>query len=250
MEKRPSYNLSEEELAYIGDYLNDALDANERSAFEVRLREDLLFRQKVNEVRALLIGVREANLAEQLDSFHAGLQESTREATNRKPLWRNITWLAAAAILLFAAIGFWFFWPGQPPEKQLFSQYYKGDPGLPTLMGTSDNYAFEEAMVDYKTGDFRKALEKWRPLLAESPENDTLNYFIGVAYLADNRPDSAVVFLNEVVNMPASVFRSDAYWYKALALLKQGKRTDALEVLSHTEHHAKDSLSHAITALP
>lgn len=250
MEKRPSYDLSEEELAYIGDYLNDALDASERSAFEKRLQEDRVFNQKVNEVRALLIGVRETNLAQQLDSFHTELQKNARRSIHIKSFWRDTRWLAAAAVLLVTAVCFWLFWQRQTPEQQLFSQYYKEDPGLPTLMGTSDNYVFEAAMVDYKTGDFQKALKKWRPLLAESPGNDTLNYFIGVAYLADNRPDSAVMFLSEVAGTPASTFQSDAYWYKALALLKQGKRTDALEVLSHTEHHAKDSLLHAITALP
>ncbi|PPK99165.1 hypothetical protein [Parapedobacter indicus] len=249
MEKLPPYDLPGNELAYISDYLNGALDASAQRAFEERLHRDPLFKQKVDEVRWLLVGVREANLAEQLDSFHAVLPGNKEEVTHTKAFRRQMTWLAAA-ILVFGIVGAWLFWSRQTPEQRLFSQYYRADPGLPTLMGPSDDYAFEEAMVDYKTGNFRKAIDKWRPLLADGRENDTLNYFIGVAYLAANEPDSATMFLDHVVGISASAFRSDAHWYKALALLKQGQSEAALKALRHTEHPAKDALLHAIKILP
>src|SRR5690606_21896669 len=198
------------------------LGADERSVFDERLRDDPVFERKVEEVRALLVGIKEANIAEQLNLFHAELQpEEAVISTSSKPLWQRIRWLAAAAVLVLTMVGLWFFRSAQPQEQKLFSRYYKADPGLPTLMGTSDNYEFEEAMVDYKTGDFRKAIGKWYPLLVENRSSDTLNYFIGVAYLANSQPDSAVVFLDKVTAAPTSVFQSDAYWYKALAMLKQ-----------------------------
>lgn len=250
MEKKPSYNISEEELIRISEYLNGGLTSGERSALEDRMLADHEFRKKVDEVRALQIGIRETYLTEQLEAFHAKLPDTKRTVKVNNLFWRRSGWLAAAAVFVFAMISLWFFWPGQTPEQKLFSRYYKVDPGLPTLMGASDDYAFETAMVDYKMGNYQEALGKWQPLLMENPGNDTLNYFMGVAYLAVNRPDSALMLFDRTVGTPGSAFRSDAYWYKALALLKQGKSADALLALKRTEHHTKDSLLHAITLLP
>src|SRR5690606_13831875 len=115
----------------------------------------------------------ETALEGKLPGFHKQVQRT-------QPLTK-IRWLKWAAAASVAGILLWssyFFFANTPSEK-LFAQYYQPDPGLPTLMGISDNYVFENAMVSYKTGDYKKAIVDWQQLLQENMDNDTLQYFIG-----------------------------------------------------------------------
>ena len=78
-------------------------------------------------------------------------------------------------------------------------------------------------MVDYKQENYQAAIEKWKPLLSEKPENDTLNYFLGVAYLAEKKDREAIDYLSEVSNNQSSMFLQESYYYLGLALLKSGE---------------------------
>lgn len=242
MKKKPSYGLSEQELELISRYLHGELDTEERKAFEERLAADGELRQKVEEVEALAIGVREVNLADRLHEWHGEAADTGGGKAQVRPLYRRWWVVAVAAAVLLVTAGVWFLEWGQPMEKKLFARYYKPDPGLPTLMGVSDNYTFENAMVDYKTGDYQKAIAVWQQLLKENPASDTLNYFIGSAYLAEAEADSAAAYFDKVVAVPGSAFLSDAHWYKALTLLREGKKEEAIAELQRSGHHAKDAL--------
>ena len=103
----------------------------------------------------------------------------------------------------------------------MFLEYFSPDPGLPTVMGNNDNYPFYEAMVDYKEGNYDVAIKKWRGLLVSKPNNDTLNYFLGVAHLANDDSKSAIPYL-EKIDVSESFFGKDAKHYLGLAHLKSG----------------------------
>ena len=109
-------------------------------------------------------------------------------------------------------------------------------------MGVSDNYEFDKAMVDYKMGDYDKALKTWEGLLKDNANNDTLNYFIASAHLADNNPESSLAFFDKVIGSTNSVFLQDAQWYKALILLNKGNKQEAINLLQKTEHPDKEAL--------
>src|SRR4051812_67312 len=126
--------------------------------------------------------------------------------------------MAAAFIAAIITVGLYFA-NNQSAEEKLFASYYKADPGLATVMSVSDNYEFERAMVDYKTGNYSEALARWEKLAKENTMSDTLQYFIGSAYLAHNNPSAAVVYFDKVTAKPKSTFTDDAYWYKGMALL-------------------------------
>ena len=61
------------------------------------------------------------------------------------------------------------------------------------------------------------------PLWVEDkPENDTLNYFIGVAHLANKNVTEAIPFLERSIEAEDDfVFLDDAYFYLGLAYLKE-----------------------------
>ncbi len=77
-------------------------------------------------------------------------------------------------------------------------------------------------MVDYKQGNYDMAINKWEKLLAKKPENDTLNYFLGVSHLATGADNNAILFLKKVTNSN-SYFEKEARYYLGLAHLKNGE---------------------------
>nr|WP_303626606.1 tetratricopeptide repeat protein [Ferruginibacter sp. HRS2-29] len=101
-------------------------------------------------------------------------------------------------------------------------------------------------MVDYKTGKYSAAIDSWKKLLPLNPGNDTLNYFIGSAYLANKDGASAIGYFNDVLKTGRTAFSSEALWYKGLALIRLGKKDEAIEAISSSGHPQKAALLHKL----
>lgn len=233
MDKNTPQGLSEEELAYISRYLDGELGDEAQKAFEVRLAIDEVFRKQVAEVKALRLGIREANLAESLDDFHeAGGFSARSEKTIRKTIsirwWR---WGAAAAVLVL--FGVWKIWFSLPNNERLYQAYFDTDKGLPVEMSSKDtvNYMLYDGMISYKEGDYTDALAKWTQLANNSGYTDTLRYYIGMAQLNNDHVEEAIANLMEVVKQGRSDFHDRAVWYLALSYLKQGDEQSAISFL-------------------
>jgi tetratricopeptide (TPR) repeat protein len=109
-------------------------------------------------------------------------------------------------------------------------------------MSATDNYAFEKAMIDYKKGDYPAAIQAWDSLKKRQPANDTLNYFLGAAHLANKNHGQAVTYLKSVTASATSFFKGDAYWYLGLALLKEGKTEEARAAIQQSTNLNKKEL--------
>jgi tetratricopeptide (TPR) repeat protein len=158
--------------------------------------------------------------------------------TRRKSGW----WLAAASIvIIIGAVSMWYLASGNKNER-LFAVYFHPDAGLISGMGVSDNYVFDRAMIDYKTGKYEQAIDAWKELLQSNAANDTLNYFIGAAYLALKDAKSAEIYLRKVTADTTSLFTNEANWYLGLALLKQNKPEEALPYIQRSTHKEKETL--------
>lgn len=151
-------------------------------------------------------------------------------------------WLAAASVIIIAALGALLYFNSSTSDSKLFSNYYKPDPGLIGTMSVSDNYLFDHAMIDYKTGEYAKAISTWESLLKTHPVNDTLNYFLGSAYLAINNSTKALGYFKIVTNQQESYFYKDACWYMGLALLKDDKKKEAISFIEKSNHQNKEKL--------
>lgn len=230
-------NVSQEELESIERFWQGKFaDREEGKRLRERYANDVLWREKADGLRLFALAIQESELEDRLKDFHRHL-EAPRSI--RPKGWSK--WAVAACTIGLLFVGILFFF-SRTSEEKLFAQFYRPDPGLPTLMGVSDHYEFENAMVSYKMGNYGEAIEGWRQLLKTYPQNDTLNYFIGSAYLAEGNVESAVQSLNQVISVPGSVFRSDAYWYSALGQLKMNDRDEAIWALQRTRHPDKERL--------
>ena len=103
-------------------------------------------------------------------------------------------------------------------------------------MGTSSDYQFDRGMIDYKSRNYGAAIKIWEGVLDSKPNNDTLNYFLGSAYLAVKNTDKAIVFFEKVTLLPSGSFTKDAYWYIGLSYLKEGKTNQAVKFIQQSDH--------------
>ncbi len=81
----------------------------------------------------------------------------------------------------------WIYINRKTGPEQLFAKYYSADPSLITTMGGSDEYNFNKAMINYKTGKYKEAAYEWEALISLQAANDTLLYFTASAYLAQKK---------------------------------------------------------------
>lgn len=214
--------ISKELLETIERYLNGKLSSQELRDFERLLDLDEEFRVQVDDVRTMLLGVEAQSLKEQLDEFHQEIPISKKTITpQQKTRFLRYSQFAAAAAILIAVGGFWFF--STSNNERLYSKYFEPDPGLPTTMSSTNNYDFYDGMVKYKYGNYDLAISKWKALIAQTPENDTLNYFLGVAKMVNKNTAEAIPFLEHAIEAPDDfVFLNEAYYYLGLAYLKEG----------------------------
>lgn len=230
-------NSTQEELELIERFWQQRfMDSAEESRLKERYITDEAWRAKADEVRLWMLAIQESVLEDKLEGFHRQMGPPKKI----RPMgWQK--WAVAACTIGLLTVGILFFL-SKTPEEKLFAQYYRPDPGLPTLMGVSDHYIFESAMVDYKMGDYKKAIDSWKELLAESPGNDTLNYFMASALLADRQATQAIPFFEKVMADTRSHFLQDARWYQVMALLHIHEKSKAIAILEETEHPEKEDL--------
>lgn len=233
-------DIPQEEWEQIENYVRNTMPSAEKAAFEAGLSNDPALQRKVNNMRLLLMGLNEGVLHTKLESFHEELPQAAGQRKISRGLSPFKTWLAAASILLLAGIGGWLLLGKGNSNERVFAAYFKPDPGLITAMSATDNYAFERAMIDYKKGDYPAAIQTWDSLQKEQPANDTLRYFLGAAHLANDNSKAALPYLQ--ASAAAGFFKDDAVWYLGLALLKEGKKAEAVKALRQSAHPLKEEL--------
>ncbi|MBV7269876.1 tetratricopeptide repeat protein [Winogradskyella luteola] len=220
-------DISQEEFEKIEAYINGQLSNEDLLEFENRLKNENHLATKVEDIKIVLTGLETQTMKEQLDEFHNELSSNQDKTVVNQPKVRRFNWkrIAVAAILIIGLGSFWLF--GGSSNERLYAKYFTPDPGLPTTMGSNDNYEFYEAMVDYKQGDYKGAISKWESLRNLKPQSDTLNYFIGVAHLASKNEKIAISFLEDASKNPEFALKNDAHYYLGLAYLKAGNTKQA-----------------------
>ena len=238
-------NISQELFEAIERYINGTMEPDELKDFNDYLKIDPEFVAQVEDMKAMLLGIETQSLKEQLNTFHEEItKEKTLKVTSKKVHHLFFSKIAAAAAIIIAIGSIWFF-SGSANQK-IYTTYFKPDPGLATTMSSTDNFEFYEAMVYYKHKNYNLAIKKWQVLSNKKPDNDTLNYFLGVAYMANKNIEKAIPFLEKTIETTNSNFSllNDAYYYLGLAYLKEGNINLAKKYLSLSNtSNSKDIIS-------
>lgn len=222
--------VTQEEFEQIEAYLNHSLSDQDMVSIEERIKNDVVFKQKVEDIKIVIQGIEVQSMKEKLNEFHNKILLNS--ASNQKTIHTNWKKIAIAAVFVIAAGSIW--WMSNNSSSNLYDTYFSPDPGLPTTMSSNNNYEFYKAMVDYKQGNYNLALEQWQTQLKTKPENDTLNYFIGSALLANKQNTEAETYLNKVSKMPYNTFKNEALFYLGLIALKNNNTEKAIEYLENS----------------
>ena len=230
-------------LERIERFLNNEMSGEERDAFNQAMTANEQLRRQVNDVRLMMLGIQEQSLQEKLPGFHEGLEAGAAVvniATRKSPFIKK--WMAAAGTIVLLGTAYLLFRTGTNTNEKLFAQYYSADPGMITAMSTTDNYDFERAMVDYKTGNYAAALAVWEKMLQAEPANDTLVYFAGAASIQLRKEKKAEGYFSRIVKEKNSPFYRDACWYLGLIYLKYNTPDSAGYWIERSDHPDKDEL--------
>ena len=231
-------NISKELLEIIERYINGSMTSQELKDFNQLLELDNDFKLKVEDVKTMLTANESQPLKEQLNEFNKGIPKAIeKNSSERKVKFLNFSKIAAPIAVIIAIASIWFF--SSPQNENLYSKYFRADPGLPTTTHSTDNFDFYEAMEKYNHGDYEIAIAKWRVLQEKKTDNDTLNYFLGVALLANKNVSDAIPFLERTVQSKDSFpLIINAHYYLGLAYLKAGNTELTIKHLSYSETEA------------
>lgn len=223
------------------------MNTRELNDFNQLLELDDEFKTKVEDVKTMLLSIENQSLKEQLDEFHKNIPKTkVKKSKDKKVRYLYYSKFAAAAALIIAVGSIWFF--STPQNEKLYAKHFKPDPGLPTTMSSTDNFEFYDGMVSYKHGDYDIAIDKWKTLKESSPENDTLNYFLGIAFLANKNVPDAIPYLENAADAEDDfVFLNDTYYYLGLAYMKEGNIELAKKNLSLCETDASKLILSKLT---
>ena len=224
-----------EKFQKIEDYILGHLSGEELIRFENELREDEALRVEVDQMRRLILGVSSYGLKSELQKY--SIPESTSSSITAGGRNKKIIslgkWRIAASVLIIVLAGWWVFEYNSNQSVDMDKVFYQ-DPGLPTTMSETAHYSFYDAMVDYKFGRYREAIEKWDKVTGDIGR-DTLVFYKGMAYLGLNELEKSKSLLQSIpMDSPMHI---KAKWYMIKILIKQNKFMEAKAALEDMEPH-------------
>lgn len=238
--------ISQELFETIERYLKNSMDKKEHATFTKTMEKDSTLQQQVKEVETILLGIRRGSFKHKATLFHEEvILDKTVTLKEKKVFKLNYKYISVAASVAILFGSFWFF--NRPSKNEtIFNTYFIEDRGLETKMGETEQYTFDDAMVDYKHEKYNRAIEKWNLQLKNKPNNDTLNYFLGVAHLANKNELKAIPFLETTVKNNKSAFLNEAYFYLGLSYLKMDKTDLAIDAFEKNNSEKSKAIIKAL----
>ena len=217
-------------------YLEGTMSASERQSFEKELENNAELAEMLEAHRSAVLSIESVGVKADLQQIMA----QNRAVKPAKVRSFNRTVLSIAASLLVLVGAFFILKSGAGSSAQkLYQAYYQTDPGLPTLMGSTDNALFDDAMVDFKSGDYDSALEKFNDLASRDATNDTLLFYQGVSSLEIGDTEMALTFLSQI-DLTESTWAEKTEWTQAMIYLANDNVSGAqplLEKIANTTSH-------------
>ncbi len=235
-------SISDEELIIIEQFLTGKLAGQDLEAFQEKLSVDTGWQKKVEWVKLTILGIKEVALSEELKKVKLNHSTAIIRNISRKRIALIASLSAVAISLSVVFLSIWASGVFKKSNEKLFAKFYTPDSGLMTAMGVTDSYDFDVAMINYKSGEYEKAIKAWGSLREGHESNDTLNYFIGSSYLALNQAPQAVSYFEKVLEKKDGVFFYDTQWYLGLALIKSGKEKEAIPHITLSKNPLKEEL--------
>ncbi len=101
---------------------------------------------------------------------------------------------------------------------------------LPAIRGDA---TVSDWQIDYQNGNYELVITTLNPMIDnELPKNDTARLALGLAYYYHTAPDyNKAIAQFDILIKKNSIFIEEARWFKAVALLRQGRTQEAVSIL-------------------
>ena len=217
-------------------YLTDKMSATEKAQFENDIQQSTELKTQLEEQKLLMEMVEIGTLKNQLNNID---QKWDRLKKDEKRLdFRNLS--IAATLVLMIGIGLtWWVTKPEPVSDQVFASMYAADPGLPSRMDESLEFEFDDAMVDYKMGDYNKSTIKFLTLSRDKIKPDSVQFYLAMSYLGDQKYKQAYETLKVFIPEDTRLHQKGE-WYLALVALKVDQEAESkslLEKISQQSDH-------------
>ena len=209
------------------DYLLGKLGDEELIAFQTRMENEPEFKKEAIIHTAILAGIEQ--------HFDHALKQRLQHE-ERKP-WLSIKkalWLAIAAsvtITLVVAFLFLFDRPGGP---DLFQQYYKPYYNVISHYRRGDETktdTYDVAFQFYERKEYQEAIQNLGDLLKDHPNDQNLQFYLGLSYLAIGKSNSASLHLKKIAQSDHKL-AEPAAWYLGLSYLQADDQQNATVIFS------------------
>ena len=219
------------ELKYheeIERYLDGEMSESESIAFEQRLLSDTTLKYEYD-VLSTVVKQIEDGRREQIKAMLLKADEELDSETKiyKKEGQRFWHYALAACVCLLIGISLFYAYNYKEKEREnLVASYWQKDAGLPVMMGENKTAMFDNAMSDYKIGNYTEAIKLFNQL----PPNDTIDYYTGLSLSEIHR--DAIPLLKKVANNTQSVFSLKAKYYLLLLQIKNNNKKEARALLA------------------
>lgn len=210
-----------EESELIDKYLKGELPEIEHDDFVKRIQIDAVLQNRISLRRLVIEGISVAytdKLKQDLVEFDKSLDGKNRF---------KFSWKIAAVfafLIMAGSIAYLTFKPSNPYDFDIV------EPGLPNGMGATNDVKFNNAMNDFKAGDYLASGQVFNSLLSANPKNDTLLYFSGLCAFRNHQTKMAAQKLSSINT--ESVFYEKAVYILALSYWTNNDSYKAIELLN------------------
>ncbi len=222
-------------IELIEAFFEGRLDAEEQQRVQTLLDTEPEFKEEFELYKTLVGGIKSLQADEiksQLNKIDVELDDKHKNLNIRpKSIWGIPFSIAATLTLIFLSGGYWIY-QSNFSDRTIVNRYYEEDPGLPVLMSSSNNKAFDEAMNLYKLNQYEASLFAFQNLLKSDATNDSLLYYSGVNLLKLKEYLQAITYFQKVHNSLTSEFHQDAHYRLAICLMLEGNRNEATQLFS------------------
>ncbi len=208
----------------IEDYFEKLLSDTERKRFEEDLRTNPELADSVAFYLLLKQNAKEDSREKILAERHAEWQK--RSKNSGKSITRQLTYYAAAAVILIAfGLGWYFLNPGIPEKEQLAEVYVKEN--FSTLSVHMDGKAdsLQLAVDAYNKGELNRSEEIVEDILKHDPNNAEVQKIAGIVSLKLKNYDEAITYFHQLGEQK-NLFSNPGKFYEAIAHLQRGLPVD------------------------
>jgi hypothetical protein len=222
-------------------YLSGDLKQEDSTSFEKELESNVELKTEFEEVSAAYSLIRDQLQIKDLEAFRKKLVKAMdHEAPQAEPTkhWFRHGWyvllVAACSLALLLIIPF-----NHPDNEKILSRYF--DPmNDPVVLTYNQNTRGEpEAGIHhYSNGNYNKSMELISDRIREEGENQLLQLYYLLSAIELDRQDEVLELISIEDSDRMLLTEQAISWYSTMALLKSGKRKEALEKIHPlTEQH-------------